>query len=254
MEQAVLLRIVAAVLLFAPLQGCSQSQKVRHPPCALGNVAVQVKPAGNLSLIFGNDGIQAGVDAMTREVAQQGNMSTSSLAQTGADIAISIARTKGKNVSAQDKTAIETYLREDVVPTITRNPTCVFTVSAASKPDVTVEDVYLEDIGGRQIAKVKIANTGQGKPHFVHVEVWNVIEGMNPLTGRTDMVLGPGQWRNVSNPQATVPLSTIQSGRKKLTIVVQVSYIIDVGQPPLVYREEWEYDPLSDTFKRSPVK
>jgi hypothetical protein len=126
---------------------------------------------------LGNDGIQAGVDAMTREVAQQGNMSTSSLARTGADIATSIARAKGKNVSAQDKTTIETYLREDVVPTMTRNPTCAFTVSAASNPDVTIEDVYLEDSGGRQIAKVRIANTGQGKPHFVHVDVWNVVEG-----------------------------------------------------------------------------
>jgi hypothetical protein len=120
--------------------------------------------------------------------------------------------------------------------------------------DVAVEDVYLEAIGGRQIAKVKIANAGQGKPHFVHVALWNVIEGMNPLTGQTDMVLGPGQWRNVSNPQATVPMSVIRSGRKKLTIVVQISYVIEVGQQPLVYREEWEYDPLSDTFKRSPVK
>jgi hypothetical protein len=254
MEQAVLLRVVAAVLLFATLQGCSQSQQVRHPPCALGNVAVQVKPPANLSLIFGNDGIQAAVDSMTREVAQQGNASTSSLTQMGTDAAFNTAGAKGKNLTAQDKTAIEAYLREDVVPTITRNPTCAFTVSAASKPDIAVEDVYLEDIGGRQIAKVKIANAGQGKPHFVHVDVWNVIEGMNTLTGQTEMVLVPGQWRNVSNPQAPVPISAIRSGKKKLTIVVQFSYVIEVGQPPLVYREEWDYDFLSDTFKRSPMK
>lgn len=247
-------RVVSVFLLLVTLQGCSLSQQVHNPPCPLGNAAVQVKPAANLSLIFGNDGIQAAVDSMTREVAQQGNTSASSLTQMGIDAAINSARAKGKNVSAQDKAAIETYLREDVVPTVTRNPTCVFTVNAASKPDVAVEDVYLEDNGGRQIAKVKIANTGQGKPHFVHVALWNVIEGTNPLTGQTDMVLGPGQWRNVSNPQATVPMSAVRSGRKKLTIVVQISYVIEVRQPPLVYREEWEYDPLSDTFKRSPMK
>jgi hypothetical protein len=227
---------------------------VRQPPCVLGNAAVQVKPPANLSLIFGNDGIQAAVDSMTREVAQQGNTSTSSLTQIGTEAAFNTARAKGKNLTMQDKTAIETYLREDVVPTIARNPTCVFTVSAASQPDIAVEDVYLEDIGGRQIAKVKIANVGQGKPYFVHVDVWNVIEGMNPLTGQTDMVLAPGQWRNVSNPQAPVPMSAIRSGKKKLTIVVQLSYVIEIGQPPLVYREEWDYDSPFDSFKRSPMK
>jgi hypothetical protein len=172
----------------------------------------------------------------------------------GTDAAFNTARAKGKNLTAQDRTAIETYLQEDVIPTIARNPTCVFTVSAASKPDIAVEDVYLEDIGGRQIAKVKIANGGQGKPYFVHVDMWNVIEDMNPLTGQTDMVLAPGQWRNVSNPQAPVPMSAIRSGKKKLTIVVQLSYVIEIGQPPLVYREEWDYDSLSDSFKRSPMK
>lgn len=254
MKQAVLLRVVAAVLLLPTLQGCSQSQQVRNPPCPLVNAGVQVKPNANLSLIFGNDAIQAAIDSITREVAQQGNLSTSSLTRVGTDAAINTARLKGKNLTAQDKTTIEAYFQQDLVPTIKRNPTCVFVVSTESKPNVGVEDVYLENIGGRQIVKVKIANAREGKPHFVHVDLWNIIEGMNPLTGQTDMVLGPGQWRNVSNPKATVPISDLRSGKKKLNIVVQISYVIEVGQPPLVYREEWEYDSLSDSFKRSPIK
>ena len=77
---------------------------------------------------------------------------------------------------------------------------------------------------------------------------------MNPLSGQTEMVLGPGQWRNVSNPQAAFPMSDIGSGKKKLTVVVQLSYAKEAGSQPLVYQEEWKYDPLSQTFKQSPIK
>jgi hypothetical protein len=52
------------------------------------------------------------------------------------------------------------------------------------------------------------------------------------------MVLGPGQWRNVSNPQATFPMSDIGSGRKKLIVVVQLIYAKEAGSQPVVYQEE----------------
>ena len=68
------------------------------------------------------------------------------------------------------------------------------------------------------------------------------------------MVLGPGQWRNVSNQQATFPMSDIGSGRKKLIVVVQLSYAKETGSQAVVYQEEWKYDPLSPTFKQSPIK
>jgi hypothetical protein len=77
---------------------------------------------------------------------------------------------------------------------------------------------------------------------------------MKPLSGQTDMVLSPGQWRNVSNPQATFPMSDIGSGKKKLIVIVQLSYAKEAGSQPFVYQEEWEYDPLSQTFKQSPIK
>jgi hypothetical protein len=68
------------------------------------------------------------------------------------------------------------------------------------------------------------------------------------------MVLSPGQWRNVSNPQATFPMSDIGSGKKKLIVIVQLSYAKEAGSQPFVYQEEWEYDPRSQTFKQSPIK
>ena len=68
------------------------------------------------------------------------------------------------------------------------------------------------------------------------------------------MILGPGQWRNVSNQQATFPISDIGSGKKKLIVVVQLTYAKEAGSQPFGYQEEWKYDPLSQTVKQSPIK
>lgn len=256
MELATLLRVVSSFLLIAAIQACSQpSPQVTHSLCATVNAPIQVKPHANLLLTFGNDAIQAAIDSISRHVSQQGNTSTSYLAGMGTDAAIKTAETQGKNVTAQDKTAIEAYLRNEVVPTIRQNPTCIFKVSASSTPDVGIEDVYLENVGEKEIAKVKIANAGQRRTRLIQVMMWNIIEGTPPLSGQTEMVLGPGQWRNVSNPLAVLPMSDIGSGKKKLTIVVQISYVKEeAGSQPFVYREEWEYDHLSKTFKLSPIK
>jgi hypothetical protein len=82
----------------------------------------------------------------------------------------------------------------------------------------------------------------------------NIIEGMNPLSGQTEMVLGPGQGRNVSNPQATFPISDIGSGKRKLIAVVQLSYAKEAGNQPVVYQEKGKYEPMSQTFKQFPIK
>ena len=68
------------------------------------------------------------------------------------------------------------------------------------------------------------------------------------------MVLGLGQWSNVSNPQATFPISDIGSGKKKLIVVARLTYAKEAGSQPFVYQEEWKYNPLSQTFKQSPIK
>jgi hypothetical protein len=246
---------VSSLFFLASIQACSQPpQQVINPPCAPRNATIQVKPSADLSLMFGDDAIQTALDAMTRHVGQNEITSATELTRLGTDAAVRTAEANGKNLKPQAKAVLEAYLREDVVPTILQNPTCVFKVSASSKPEVTIEDVYLENIGDKQIAKVKIANTGQRGARFIHVVLRNILEGMNPLSGQTEMVLGPGQWRNVSNPQATFPMSAIGSGKKKLIVVVQVSYAKEAGSQPVVYQEEWEYDPLSQTFKQSTMK
>ena len=248
------LYFVSSFFFLATIQACGQPQQVINSPCATQNATIQVKPSADLSLMFGNDAIQTALDTITQHVGQNEITSTTELTRLGTDAAIRAAEANGKNLKPQDKAVLEAYLREDVVPKIKQSPTCVFKVSASSKPDVSIEDVYLENIGDKQIAKVKIANTGQVGARFIHVVLRNIIDGMNPLSGQTEMVLGPGQWRNVSNPQATFPMSDIRSGKKKLIVVVQLSYAKEAGSQPFVYQEEWKYDPLSQTFKQSPMK
>lgn len=254
MKPGRMLCVVSSLFFLATIQACSQPQQASHPPCDALHATMQMKPSADLSFMFGNDAIQTALDTMTRHVVQNEITSTTELTRLGTDAAVRTADANGKHLKPQDKAVLEAYLREDVVPAIQQSPTCVFKVSASSKPDVSIEDVYLEHIGDRQIAKVKIANTGQGGARFIHVVLRNIITGMNPLNGQTEMVLGPGQWRNVSNPQAIFPLSDIGPGKKTLTVVVQLSYAKEAGSQPFVYQEEWTYDPLSQTFKQSPIK
>ena len=244
----------SCVIFLASVQACSQPQQVNHSPCAASNAVIQVKPSADLSLKFGNDAIQTALDTITRHVGQNDITSTTELTGLGTDAAVRTAEANGKNLKPQNKAVLEAYFRNDVVPTIIQSPTCVFKVSASSQPEVTIEAVYLENIGDKQIAKVKIANTGQQGARFIHVVLRSIIEGMKPLSGQTEMVLDPGQWRNVSNPQARFPISAIGSGKKKLIVLVQVSYAKEAGSQPIVYQEEWAYDPLSQTFKQSTMK
>jgi hypothetical protein len=245
---------VSSLCCLVSIQACSQPpQRVINPPCVARNAIIHVKPSADLSLMFGDDAIQTAVDAMTRHVGQKEITSATELTRVGADAAVRTAEVNGKNLKPQDKAVLEAYLREEVVAPIIRSPTCVFKVSASSKPDVTIDAVYLENIGDNQIIKVKISNTGQQGARFIHVVLRSIIEGMKPLSGQTEMVLDPGQWRNVSNPQARFPMSAIGPG-KKLIVFVQVSYAKEAGSQPIVYQEEWAYDPLSRTFKQSTMK
>jgi hypothetical protein len=246
---------VSSLFFLASIQACSQpSPQVINPPCVTRNATIQMKPSVDLSLMFGDEAIQTAVDAMTRHIGQKDLTSATELTRVGTDAAVRAAEGNGKNLKPQNKAVLEAYFRENVIPTIIQNPTCLFKVSASSQPEVTIEAVYLENIGDQQIAKVKIANTGQQGARFIHVVLRSIIEGMKPLSGQTEMVLDPGQWRNVSNPQARFPMSAIGFGKKKLIVFVQVSFAKEAGTQPIVYQEEWAYDPPSQTFKQSIMK
>jgi hypothetical protein len=245
----------SCVIFLASVQACSQPQQVNHSPCAASNAVIQVKPSADLSLKFGNDAIQTALDTITRHVGQNDITSTTELTGLGTDAAVRTAEANGKNLKPLDKAVLAAFLREDVVPAIKQSPTCGFMMAGVStKRDVSIEDVYLENIGDKPIVKVKLSNTGQVGARFINVVVRNMIDGMKPQSGQTDMVLSPGQWRNVSNPQATLPMSDIGSGKKALIVIVQLSYAKEAGSQPLVYQEEWKYDAPSQTFKQSPIK
>ncbi len=176
----------ASCLFFlAFIQACSQPQQVINTPCAAPNAGtIQVKPSADLLLTFGNDAIQTAIDTIARHVGQNEITSTTELTGLGTDAAVRTAQANGKHLKPQDKAVLEAYLREDVAHTIKQSPTYVFKVSASSKPDVIIEDVYLENIGDKQIAKVRIANTGHGRARFIHVVVRNIIDGMKPYKRR----------------------------------------------------------------------
>src|SRR6185295_8260320 len=244
----------SCVIFLASVQACSQPQQVNHSPCAASNGVIQVKPSADLSLKFGNDAIQTALDTITRHVGQNDITSTTELTGLGTDAAVRTAETNGKNLKPLDKAVLAAFLREDVVPAIKQSPTCRFMAGASTKRDVSIEDVYLENIGDKPIVKVKLSNTGQVGARFINVVVRNMIDGMKPQSGQADMVLSPGQWRNVSNPQATLPMSDIGSGKKALIVIVQLSYAKEAGSQPFVYQEEWKYDAPSQTFKQSPIK
>jgi hypothetical protein len=254
MRLGLVLYSVSCLFFLVSIQACSQPQQADNSSCAAPNATIQVQPSADLSLTFGNDAIQTALDTIARHLRQNEITSTTELTGLGTDAAVRTAEDNGKKLKPQDKPVLEAYLRGHVVPAITQSPTCVFKVSASNKKDVSIEEVYLENIGNMHIAKVRIANTGQVGARFIHVVVQNIIDGMKPLSGQTDMVLSPGQWRNVSNPQATLPMPDIGSGKKKLLVIVHLSYAKEAGGEPLVYQEKWEYDPRSQTFKQSPRK
>jgi len=253
MKLGLVLYGVSCLVFLASIQACSQPQQVNNSPCG-APATIQVQPSTDLSLTFGNVAIQAALNTIARHVGQNEITSTTELTGLGTDAAVHTAEANGKKLKPQDKAVLEAYLRGDVVPAIKQNPSCVFKVTASNKKDVSIQDVYLENIGDKQIAKVRIANVGQVGARFIHVLVQNIIDGLKPISGQTDMVLGPGQWRNVSNPQATFPMSDIESGKKKVIVIVQLSYAKEAGSQPLVYQEEWEYNPLSQSFNQSPIK
>ena len=248
------LRGASCLFFLASIQACSQPQQVITSLCAAPNATIQVKPSADLSLSFGNDAIQTALDTIVRHVGQNEITSMTELTALGTDAAVRTAEANGKNLKPQDTAVLEAYLREDVVPTIKQGPTCVFKVNASSNRDVSIEDVYLANSEDKEIVKVKIAHTGQEGARFIQVVVRNIIDGTKPLTGQTEMVLSPGQWRNVSNPQATFSMSDIGSRKKTLIVIVEISYAREAGGQPFVYQEQWEYDLGSQTFKQSPSK
>jgi hypothetical protein len=144
--------------------------------------------------------------------------------------------------------AMETYLRNEVVPAIRQNPTCVFSVSPLAKPYVAIDNIFVGIIGGKEIAQVRIKNTGQEEANPAHIALWHITDGIDSLRGERDIVLGPGQSKMFSVPDLTLPLSDVRSGTTTLFVVVEIRYVREIGGNVVSYREEWTYHPPSNNF------
>jgi hypothetical protein len=170
-------------LLLGPILGCNQPQIV-NSPCATLNATLQINPSANLSLMFGNDAIQAAMDSISRGIAQNANESISALTNTGTEAALRTAKADGKSPAENDITALEMYLGEGVIPTIKQNPTCIFNVASSGRPYVGIEKVVLKSIGAKQIPHITIkywlAEVNR------HVVLRHIIDGNEHSSGSTN--------------------------------------------------------------------
>lgn len=239
-------------LLLGPILGCNQQQIVTSP-CVKLNATLQIEPSPNLSLMFGNDAIQAAMGSISREIGKNANASISALTNTGTDAALGTAKANGKSPSANDITAIESYLRDDVIPTIKQHPTCIFNVASSGRPYVGIEKVALKSIGAKQIPHISIKNTGLAKVNC-HVVLRHIIDGKEYSNGSTDIILGPNQKRGFSIREADLPIPDIQSGKIVLTIAVDISYPLEARTSPVLHKEAWRYDHTTNSFFLSPLK
>lgn len=255
MEQSTVIRsrlFIYLFLLLGPILGCNPPQIV-NSPCAKFNVTLQIKPSANLSFMFGNDAIQAAMDSISRGIGQNANASISALTKTGTDVAFRNAKANGKSPAANDITALETYLREDVIPTIKQSPTCILNVAPSVRPYVGIERVFLKSMEAMQIPVVAIKNTGLAEVTS-HIVIRELIDGMEYSKVSTNIRLGPNQGRSFSIKEPDLPISDIQSGKTVLTVAVDISYPIEGSTSPVLHQEAWRYDRTTNTFFLSPLK
>ena len=244
------LKFVTCLLLLGPVVGCAQ---INNSPCATLNAPIQIKPSTSLSLMFGNDEIKSAVDVISRQITVLGNTSPSGLTSLGADAALRTAKANGKNPTANDITALETYLRDDVVPTMKQYPTCNVTVASSDTPDVRIERLFLRKIGAQQFPMIGIANTGLVEAN-AHIVIRQMLDGIPRSNDTVDTILGPNQRRTISLPEANLPIPEIDSGKTILTIVIDISFPLESGATPVLHREAWRYDHTSREFVSSPLK
>ena len=245
-------RLFIFLFILWPIIGCTH-QEIHDSPCATLNATVQIKPSVSLSLMFGNDAIKAAVDAMVGRLAKQGDKSVPSLTSSGKDAALSTAKTNGMNPTTNDIAALETYLNNDVVPTIKQNPTCHFTVVSLGKPYVGVEKVSIESMGDRRIPQVSVKNTGQAEVRC-RVVLAQFIAGVEHSSGTADLRLGPNQGRGLFLPEANLPITDIESGKSSFIIAVAISYPLNTGETSASSSEAWQYDHTTRQFILAPLK
>jgi hypothetical protein len=254
MKHMVLVRSLSSFLLVATIHGCSQ-ETVRVPdsmtssPCAIVNPTVQSKSTVELALLLGTDAIKAAMDAIKRQIAMSDSTSPAELANLGTDAAVQTAQASGKNLMPEDRTMMETYLRDEMVPTIRQNPTC-FTGSSSSKSHFGVERIF---IAPDLTLAIVITNPGQAEA-TAEMFIRQFVNGEERSRSQGSLTLGPGLSRSIFEKSAHLPISEVLDGKTTLMIAVSISYHPEPNGKRVELNDAWRYHPSSNRFILVPMK
>jgi hypothetical protein len=217
-------------------------------PCATVNPTVQSKSSVELALLFGTDAIKAAMDAIKRQIATLESTSTAELTSLGTDAAVHTAQANGKNLIRQDRTVMETYLRDEMVPAIRQNPTC-FTGSSSSKSYFGVERIF---IAPDLALAIVITNSGQAEAN-AEMFIRQFVNGSERSRSQGSLTLGPGLSRSVYAKSAHLPISEVLNGTAILMLVVSISYHPEPNSKRVELNEAWQYDISYNRFILVPM-
>lgn len=222
--------------------GACQHQEITNSPCASQSAPIQIKASANLSNMFGNDAIRAAVDAVTQALIKRPGTPTADLTATGVRAVTDTAAGNYKNYTAQDREALEAYLREEVIPTIRHNsPTCNFIIGSASRPYISIERVFMHGTKKQRVPWATLRNTGR-EPIRCQVELRYILDGTTSAMGVSFLELVPNQYRSIYLPKADLPTSKIENGKARLTFKIEFSYLMEGQNDWTTHEEAWEYD------------
>jgi hypothetical protein len=182
------------------------------------------------------------MDAIKRQIAMSDSTSLAELTHLGTDAAVQTAQAGGKNLIPEDRTVMETYVRDEMVPTIRQYPTC-FTGSSSSQSHFGVERIF---IAPDLALAIVITNPGQAEAK-VEMFIRQFINGSERSRSQGLLTLGPGLSRSVSAKSAHLPISDVLEGKATLMIAVSISYHLEPNGKRIEVNETWQYD---SSYKR----
>lgn len=211
------------------------------------NSPVQIEPNAAMSLVFGSSAIRTALDSMVKPLNTESSISDIKLIDVGADSAIRSVQAKGGKPTAEDVSALKSYLSSDVVPMIRQYPTCDFRVTTTGKPLVGIETVTMKNAGAHRLPQVTVINTGSAGAQC-HVFIKQFLGDTEHSTGAIDFRLAPGQRRGLSIRDVHLPISEMESDRRKISIVVAIWYSHEFAGARVFHTETWQYDPAGQVF------
>lgn len=241
------LRRLAYFSVYFLIVGCQKPLTANVAPCPVVNSPLQIEPSAAVSLVFGSSAIQTALDSMVTRLNTESDISDISLIDLGAGSAIRSLQAKGGKPTAEDVSALKSYLSGDVVPMIQQYPTCDFRVTMTGKPLIGIETVTMKTAGAHRLPQVTVANTGSAGAQC-HVFIKQFLGDTEHSTGTIDFRLAPGQRRGLSIHNVSLPISETESDRRKISIVVAIWYSREFAGTRVFHIETWQYDPARQVF------